>query len=116
MTSTPSGNSTLGVTDGCGREMLSFEAYLKGRNVEPEGFLATPAGRGLFDPAGRGVTGAGGVAGPSQVVTTVTRTSERTLSASEVFEEVLECVIEYLGSDIEGDEGVDEEIARFGLI
>lgn len=42
-----------------------------------------------------------GVAGPAKVVTTVTRTPQRAISASEVFREVRDCVIEYLGSDVQ---------------
>lgn len=42
-----------------------------------------------------------GVAGPAKVVTTVFRVPQRAISASEVFREVRDCVIEYLGSDVQ---------------
>ena len=57
--------------------------------------------RGTPEPLRQAYTRASGMYGPGRVVTTVTRTAQRTLSAAEIFGEVRDCVIEYLGSDVE---------------
>ena len=65
----------------------------KARTVTPSNLAAAAASRVAC-------TDTRGMPGPGGVVSTVTRSSRREISASEIFQEVWDCVVEYLGSDI----------------
>lgn len=88
-------------------ETPRFHTRLRHSDAEAIGFMtglvaSTPPILAAPGESGLARTDAIGVVGPSEVVMTGTRGARCTISAEEIFREVRECVIEYLGSDVEG--------------